>query len=45
LFQFGRGGDVGGVDPSADPTAFSRDLFFPVAVFMLFDGDGFIIQR
>jgi hypothetical protein len=45
LFQFGRGGDVGGVDPSADPTAFSWDLFFPVAVFMLFDGDGFIIQR
>jgi hypothetical protein len=45
LFQFGRGGDVGGVDPSADPTASSRDLFFPVAVFMLFDGDGFIIQR
>jgi hypothetical protein len=34
-----------GVDPSADPTASSPDLFFPVAVFMLFDGDGFILQR
>jgi hypothetical protein len=44
LFGFGRGGDVGGVDPSADPDASSRDLFFPVPVFMLFDGDGFILQ-
>jgi hypothetical protein len=45
LFGFGRGGDVGGINPSADPTASSRDLFFPAAVFMLFDGDGFILQR
>jgi hypothetical protein len=45
LFGFGRGGDTGGVDPSADPAASSRDLFFPAAVFMLFDGDGFILQR
>jgi hypothetical protein len=45
LFGFGRGGDAGGVDPSADPAASSRDLFFPAAVFILFDGDGFILQR
>jgi hypothetical protein len=45
LFGFGRGGDAGGVDPSADPAASSWDLFFPAAVFMLFDGDGFILQR
>jgi hypothetical protein len=45
LFGFGRGGDAGGVDPSADPAASSRDLLFPAAVFMLFDGDGFILQR
>jgi hypothetical protein len=35
LFGFGRGGDAGSVDPSADPVASSRDLFFPAAVFML----------
>jgi hypothetical protein len=45
LFGFGRGGDVGGVDPTADPAASSRDLFFLVAVYMLFDGEGFILQR
>jgi hypothetical protein len=45
LFGFRREGDVGGVDPSADLAASSRDLFFPVEVFMLFDGDGFILQR
>jgi hypothetical protein len=45
LFGFGRGGDASGVDPSADPAASSRDLFFPAAVFMLFDEDGFILQR
>jgi hypothetical protein len=45
LFGFGRGGDTGGVDPPADPAASSRDIFFPAAVFMLFDGDGFILQR
>jgi hypothetical protein len=44
LFGFGRGGDVGGIDPSTDPDASSRDLFFPAPVFMVFDGDGFILQ-
>jgi hypothetical protein len=44
LFGFGRGGEVGGVDPSADPAASSRDLFFPTLVFMLFDGEDFILQ-
>jgi hypothetical protein len=46
LFGFGRGGDVGGVDPWADPAASSRDLFFPAPapVFMLFDGVDFILQ-
>jgi hypothetical protein len=37
-------GDTGGVDPLADPAASSRDLFFPPAVFMLLDGEGFILQ-
>jgi hypothetical protein len=27
-----------------DPTASSRDLFFPLAVFKLFDGEGFILH-
>jgi hypothetical protein len=27
-----------------DPAASSRDLFFPLAVFRLFDGEGFILQ-
>jgi hypothetical protein len=44
LFGFGRGGEVGGVDPWADPVASSRDLFFSVPVFMLFDGEHFILQ-
>jgi hypothetical protein len=44
LFGFGRGGEVSGVDPWADPVASSRDLFFPVSVFMLFDGEDFILQ-
>jgi hypothetical protein len=44
LFGFGRGGEVGGVDPWADPAASSQDLFFPVPVFMLFNGDDFILQ-
>jgi hypothetical protein len=44
LFGFGRGGDTGGVDPPTDPAASSRDLFFPTAVFMLFDGEGFTLQ-
>jgi hypothetical protein len=45
LLGFGHGGDTGGVDPPADPAASSWDLFFPAAVFILFDGDGFILQR
>jgi hypothetical protein len=44
LFGFGRGRDVGGIDPLADPDASSRDLFFPAPVFMVFDGDDFILQ-
>jgi hypothetical protein len=44
LLGFERGGDTGGVDPPADPAASSRDLFFPLAVFMLLDGEGFILQ-
>jgi hypothetical protein len=44
LLGFGRGGDIGGVDPAADPAASSRDLFFPPAVFMLLDGEDFILQ-
>jgi hypothetical protein len=44
LFGFGRGGEAGGVDPWADPAALSRDLFFPEPVFMLFDGEDFILQ-
>jgi hypothetical protein len=44
LFEFGRGGEVGGIDPWADPAASSRYLFFPTPVFMLFDGEDFILQ-
>jgi hypothetical protein len=44
LFGFGRGGDVDGVDPWADPATSSRDLFFPAPVFMLLDGEDFILQ-
>jgi hypothetical protein len=43
LFGFGRGGEVSGVDPWADPATSSRDLFFPAQVFMLFDGEDFIL--
>jgi hypothetical protein len=43
LFGFGCGGDAGGVDPLADLAASTRDPFFPAAVFMLFDGEGFIL--
>jgi hypothetical protein len=39
----GRGGDIGGDAPAADPAASSRPLFFP-AVFAVLDGDGFILQ-
>jgi hypothetical protein len=41
---FGRGGGTGGDVPVADPVASSWDLFFPPAVFKLFDGEGFILQ-
>jgi hypothetical protein len=44
LLGFGHGGETGGIDPSADPAASSQDLFFPPAVFMLLDGEGFILQ-
>jgi hypothetical protein len=44
LFGFGHGGEVGGVDPWVDPAASSRDLFIPAPVFMLFDGEDFILQ-
>jgi hypothetical protein len=40
---FGRGGDTGGDVTTADLAASSRDLFFPPAVFKLFDGEGFIL--
>jgi hypothetical protein len=40
---FGHGGDTGDV-PATDPVGSSRDLFFPPAVFKLFDGEGFILQ-
>jgi hypothetical protein len=43
LLGFGRGGDTSGVDSAADPAASSRDLFFPPVVFMLLDGEGFIL--
>jgi hypothetical protein len=42
-FGSGRGGDTGGV-PAADPAASSRAIFFPSAAFVVFDGDGFILQ-
>jgi hypothetical protein len=41
---FGHGGDTGGDDPATDLAASSRDLFFLLAVFMLLDGEGFILQ-
>jgi hypothetical protein len=43
-FGSGRGGDIGGAAPATDPVASSRPLFFPPAVFMDLDGDGFILQ-
>jgi hypothetical protein len=42
-FGSGRGGDTGGV-PAADPAASSWAIFFPPAAFVVFDGDGFILQ-
>jgi hypothetical protein len=43
-FGSGRGGDTGGDVPAADPAASSRPLFFPPTAFVVFDGDGFILQ-
>jgi hypothetical protein len=43
-FGSGRGGDTSGDVPAADPAASSRSLFFPPAAFVVFDGDGFILQ-
>jgi hypothetical protein len=43
-FGSGHGGDTGGDVPAADPAASSRALFFPSAVFVIFDGDDFILQ-
>jgi hypothetical protein len=43
-FGFGRGGDTSGDVPAADPAASSRALFFLPVAFMVFDGDGFILQ-
>jgi hypothetical protein len=46
LFGLGRGGDVGGDESRSDPSASLRDLFFPAPapVFMLLDGEDFILQ-
>jgi hypothetical protein len=41
---FGRGGDTSGDVPAADPTASTRNLFFPLTVLKLFDGEGFVLQ-
>jgi hypothetical protein len=43
-FGSGRGGDTGDDVPAADPAASSWPLFFPLAAFVVFDGDGFILQ-
>jgi hypothetical protein len=43
-FGSGRGGDTDGDVPVADPAASSRPLFFPPTAFVVFDGDGFILQ-
>jgi hypothetical protein len=42
-FGSGRGGDIGGAAPAADPAASSWLLFFPTA-FVVLDGDSFILQ-
>jgi hypothetical protein len=44
LVGLGRGGDVGGDDTWADPSASLRDLFFPAPAFEPLNGDGFILQ-
>jgi hypothetical protein len=43
-FGSGRSGDTGGDVPAADLAASSWLLFFPPAAFVVFDGDGFILQ-
>jgi hypothetical protein len=44
-FGSGHGRDIDGNVFAEDPVASSRDLFFPAAVvFMVFDGEGFILQ-
>jgi hypothetical protein len=43
-FGSGRSGDTSGDVPAADPVASSRALFFPSAAFVVFAGDGFILQ-
>jgi hypothetical protein len=43
-FGSGRGGDTGGDVPAADPAVSSRPLFFSPAAFVVFNGDGFILQ-
>jgi hypothetical protein len=43
-FGSGRVGDTGGDVPAADMAASSRLLFFPPVAFVVFDGDGFILQ-
>jgi hypothetical protein len=44
FFGLGRGRDVGGDESWEDPVTSSRDLFFLVQVFMLLDGEDFILQ-
>jgi hypothetical protein len=46
LFGLGRGGDVGGDESRADPSATLRDLFFPTPApaFAPLDGEDFILQ-
>jgi hypothetical protein len=43
-FGSGRGEDTGSDVLAADPAASSRAVFFPPAAFVVFDGDGFILQ-
>jgi hypothetical protein len=43
-FRSGRGGDIGGAAPAADPAASSRPLFFPLVAFMVLDSYDFILQ-
>jgi hypothetical protein len=44
LFGLRHGGDVGGDDPWADPSASLQDLFFSAPTFEPLDGDDFILQ-